>query len=89
MSLSLSTKMLKKRANDLGRSIHEQDPIRIEKSLRVGQCDAENLSLYFTRNLPPVINENQSLDSVVTEFNRVVTDALKKNKKEAVVEHTS
>ena len=63
-----STELLEKRANNLGSTVYECPPIRIEKSLRLGQCNLESLKRYFEENLPPPIDEGNSADTVLERF---------------------
>ena len=78
--ISISMELLRARANDLGKSICENSPIRIEKSLRLAQCDAVAVSLYFVQNIPPSLHGNENIDTVVNDFNRIVTEVLRDNK---------
>ena len=55
----ISTELLLKSACNLGTSMYELCPIKIEKSLRLAQCDENGVQEYFMRNEPPVI-ENQT-----------------------------
>ena len=79
-NLEVPVDLLKSRADNLGRSVHESATIRIEKSLRLGQCNKERMKQYFLDNLPPVIDDDMNIDTVLNQFNRIVTDALKENK---------
>ena len=72
--------LIRTRANNLGRSVHEVSPIKIDRSLRLSQCNEENLRQFFIDNLPPTINENESVDFLLNRFNRVVTEAMKENR---------
>ena len=72
--------LIRTRANNLGRSVHEVSPIKIDRSLRLSQCNEENLKQFFIDNLPPTINENESVDFLLNRFNRVVTEAMKENR---------
>ena len=78
--------LLKMRANNLGRTIHESANIRIEKSLRLSQCSLEKLSQYFLDHLPPTINEVDKVDTLFNNLNRVVMDAMRANKEETPTE---
>ena len=62
--------------------MRETEPILIEKSLRLGQCNFESVKIYFEQNLPPEINDTDTVDSVLERFNRTVTDVLRENKDE-------
>ena len=72
--------LIKVRAINLGKSVHENIPIKIEKSLRLSQCDLETVKLHFESNPPPVIQESGPLDKCIETFNRTVTKVLKENK---------
>ena len=75
----ISTDLLLNRASNLGKSVYEVCPIRIEKSLRLAQCDADRVIEYFMQNEPPIIG-NQSIDDLVNTFSRTVTSVLRENK---------
>ena len=72
--------LIRARANNLGRSTHEVAPIKIDKSLRLSQCNEENLKQYFIDNLPPVIVGSESVDLLLDRFSCVVTKAMKENR---------
>ena len=78
--IDISLDLLLERANYLGRSIHENIPIKIEKSLRLSQCNVDDIKVFFEQNIPPVIQETDSIDKVVNTFNCIVNEALKNNK---------
>jgi hypothetical protein len=46
----------------------------------MSQCNVENVRLYFTQNLPPVLQGNENVDVVVSDFNRTVFEVLRNNK---------
>ena len=75
----ISTELLLKSALNLGTSAHERCPIKIEKSLRLEQCDLNGVKEYFLGNAPPNI-QNQTIDELVNTFNRTIIHALKDNK---------
>ena len=78
--IRVSMELLKARALALGKSVYENVPVKVEKSLRLAECNSENVSLYFAQNPPPVLHGNENIDIVVKEFNRTVTEVLKQNK---------
>ena len=75
----IPTELLLRSASNLGKSVYEVCPIKIEKSLRLTQCDEDGVLEYFTRNVPPII-QNQTVDELVNTFNQTVANALKENK---------
>ena len=79
-NIGMSVELLNTRANNLGRSVHESVTIRVEKSLRLAQCNKENLKQYFLNNLPPTIHADVNVDILLSHFSRVVTDAMRENK---------
>ena len=85
--MKIPADLLRMRANNLGRSVYESAPIRIEKSLRLSQCDEESMKQYFIDNMPPVILANESVDSLLNQLDRIVTGALKENKVETHAHH--
>ena len=76
----ISTELLLRSACNLGASLYEVCPIKVEKSLRLAQCDENGVQEYFMRNEPPIIH-NQTADELVSTFNQTVVNALKENKK--------
>ena len=66
-------------ACNLGKSLYEVCPIRMDKSLRLAQCDDTKIVKHFLENEPPIINE-QSVDELVNYFNRTVIQVLKENR---------
>ena len=85
-NIGVSVELLNMRANNLGRSVHECVPIRLEKSLRLSQCNEENLKQYFLNNLPPTINDDGNVDILLNRFTRIVTDAMREHKEITIVE---
>ena len=77
--IDISRHLLYVRANNLGKSCYENEPVRIERSLRLSQCNADNVRHFFENNPPPIIDDFDSVDAVVNEFDRIVVDVLKKN----------
>ena len=84
--MGIPVDLLRRRANNLGRTIHECNPIRIERSLHLKQCNSEKLSQYFLEHPPPTINPNDNVDVLLDGLNRVVIDTMKANKEETLVE---
>ena len=81
-NMRVSTDLLWTRASNLGRRVRETEPILIEKSVRLGQCNLERVKAYFEQNMPPDINDTDTVDIILERFNRTVTDVLMKNKEE-------
>ena len=75
-----STDILVKRACNLGLSVYECPLIKIDKSLRLGQCNEESLKRYFEENMPPPINEGDTVDNVLERFNSTIMKVLKESK---------
>ena len=88
-NVNIATELLKNRAANLGKTILGKCPIRIEKSLRLSQCNEDNLNRHFAMTPPPIIRRNESIDTVLDRFERVIIDALKENKEEINVVPTS
>ena len=78
--VGISTEILKSRASNLGMSVYETRPITIQKTLRLSQCNLENVMKYFLENNPPVLEGNEPIDKVVDSFFNTVNDVLKENK---------
>ena len=76
-----STDLLLKRANNLGSTVYECVPIKIEKSLRVSQCDVDLLKHFFAENLPPLVNVTDNVNTVLENLNRTIMEVLKNKKK--------
>lgn len=83
--LDVSMDLLKVRANNLGKSIYGSVQISIEKSLRLNQCNIDDVTKFFNDNPPPILDVSDSIDRVVNNFNNLVTDVLKRNKIEIPV----
>ena len=64
--VSISTEMLKSRASNLGTSVHEKRPITVAKTLRLSQCNLDEVIKYFLENNPPVLRGSEPLDTVLT-----------------------
>ena len=75
----VSSSLILKSACNLGKSVYEACPIRIEKSMLLAQCDQTKIEEYFHQNDPPEIL-NQSVDNLINTFNRTVIQVLKENK---------
>ena len=75
-----STDILVKRACNLGLSVYECPLIKIDKSLRLGQCNEESLKRYFEENMPPPINEGDTVDNVLERFNSTIMKVLKEKR---------
>ena len=61
IDIHTNTGVLLQRAMNLGVSMHEIGSIKIDKTLRVSQCDAERVKQYFLENIPPVIQGNDAM----------------------------
>ena len=86
--IEISTRLLKERAEKLGQSLYERCPIKIQKSLRLSECNQEQVILYFMNNNPPVIHGNENIDTVTDNFNSLVMRVTKRNKKPRIVEQS-
>ena len=78
--MKVSTELLKSRAINLGVSVYEELPIKIEKSLRVSQCNKAAIVSYFAENEPIVLRGNERIETVVDEFTSTVNNVMKANK---------
>ena len=76
----LSTKLLKRRAENLGRSTYEFKSIKVERSLRMALCNKDEIKSYFAQNVPPVISGLESVDEVIENFTKTVFKVMKTNK---------
>ena len=79
--VKVSTELLKIRASNLGASVYESIPIKIEKSLRLSQCNKDGIVSYFEDNEPIVLMGNEPMDTVVDQFTSTVNKVMKSNKK--------
>ena len=84
--LKISTKLLKERANNLGQSLHERRQIKIDKSVRLSECNRENVVSYFMQNNPPNLVGTECIETVVNNFTSEVMEVLKKNRVRRVIE---
>ena len=84
--VKVSTELLKYRANNLGASVYETIPIKIEKSLRLAQCNKEGITTYFSENEPYLLHGDEKMDTVIEEFTNLVTHVMKENKEVRHVE---
>ena len=78
--VDVSLALLKDRASKLGMSVYETRPITIEKTLRLSQCNSQEVMRYFLENNPPVLTGNENIDTVVDSFFSTVRDVMKENK---------
>ena len=78
--VNTSTELLKHRANNLGMSVYETRPITIGKTLRLSQCNLEEVMRYFLENNPPVLADNAHIDTVVDSFFNTVKNVMKESK---------
>ena len=76
----ISTKLLKGRAENLGRSTYEFKSIKVEKSLQMVTCNKDEIKSYFAHNVPPVISVLENIDLVIDNFTRTVFNVMKANK---------
>ena len=70
--------MLKKRASYLGASVYESNPIKIQKSLRLSQCNKDEIISYFNQTEPPILVGNEPIDNVINSFTKTVIEVMKK-----------
>ena len=78
--VKVSTELLKIRANYLGASVYETVPIKIEKSLRMSQCNIDQVTSYFAANDPHPLRGDETMDYVIDDFIKVVNNVMKENK---------
>ena len=78
--VKISTSLLKQRADYLGASVYDSNPIQIQKSLRVAQCNKDAIISYFDETEPPNLIGNETIDDVVNEFTTNIIKVIKDNK---------
>ena len=79
--VKVSTSLLNKRASYLGASVYELNPIKIQKSLRLSQCNQDGIISYFNETEPPGVVGNESIDDLVNEFTSTVIKVMRDNKR--------
>ena len=78
--MKVSTELLKIRAGYLGTSVYETHAIKIEKSLRLSQCNKDQIVSYFAENEPYLLLGNEVVDTVIDDFTSTINTVMKECK---------